>query len=162
MIRLHHRAIVRARISLCFDLARSVDVHIATAESIGAKAIGGRQHGLSEPGDSTSWSAVFFGCRFGITTGITQLVWPWEFRDEMTHGPFKYFGHHYTFRAVSESITECHDDFFFESAFPFVDRFVLKTVLQKALYSRARKLAEYAEAEEMRCHIATLDDGNHK
>ena len=97
MIVIRHEVNVHAPAGRCFDLARSVDLHVDSSTEIGALAVGGRQRGLSEDSDTTTWSARFFGMRFRMTTRIEKFSPPAGFRDVLVHGLLRQFAHVYRF-----------------------------------------------------------------
>src|SRR4029077_18062390 len=72
----------------CFDLARSVEVHIRSTASTGERAIAGRTSGLMELGDEVTWQARHFGFQQTLTSRITAFDRPWHFRDSMVRGAF--------------------------------------------------------------------------
>ncbi len=89
---------IDAPIERCFDLIRSVDVHLDTGRVIQATVIDGRKTGLSELGDSTTWTANFFGARFKMTTVIKSMDYPKYCSDEMVKSLFNSFTHSYTLK----------------------------------------------------------------
>lgn len=144
MTHLIYTTTLPAPICTCFDLVRSIETHCATASGISARAIGGRCSGLSEIDDETRWSARFFGMRFELTTRISEYERPFLFSDELVSGPFRAFGHRYEFRELSSDETLFVDRFHFESPYrligKLIDRFVLKSQLEKALRARGKAL----------------------
>ena len=62
MHRIEVTTLVAAPPKRCFDLARSVDVHVRTVGQSGERAIGGRTSGLLELGEEVTWegSALWF------------------------------------------------------------------------------------------------------
>lgn len=95
-----HQVHVRAPATRCFDLARSVDLHADSSPEIAARAVDGRLHGLSGPGDTTRWSARFFGLRFRLTARIEDFSRPDHFADRLTHGLLHRFEHVYRCQAL--------------------------------------------------------------
>ena len=108
---------VRASAERCFDLARSVDLHVDSSTGIAARAIGGRRSGLSGEGDETVWSARFCGVRFSMTTRIEDFRFPRRFNDRMTHGLLRRFEHIYRFRALPDGDCEMSDELRVEALF---------------------------------------------
>ena len=45
----------------CFDLARDIDAHVASAAGTNERAVGDRTHGLLGVGDEVTWEARHFG-----------------------------------------------------------------------------------------------------
>ena len=57
----------------CFDLARSVDLHVISTRQTGERAVGSVTSGLLGPGQEVTWSARHFGVRQTLTSRITAL-----------------------------------------------------------------------------------------
>lgn len=148
MTRLRYRATLMAPITTCFDLVRDVGVHCATSVSISGRAVGGRLAGRSELGDETRWSARYFGFAWELTTRITKFDRPFSFSDESVQGPFRAFGHLYTFREVGPKETLFEDTFTFASRFGLlgyaVDRLLLAPQLAQALVERGEGIKALA------------------
>ena len=53
--------VMRAPIARCFDLARSIDLHIVSTAQTGERAVGGVTTGLIGPGEHVTWRAKHFG-----------------------------------------------------------------------------------------------------
>jgi len=157
MINLRTEITVFAPVERCFDLARSVEMHISGAAPIYGKAIAGRTAGLSEQYDRTTWSARFFGMRFTLTTEITEFDYPRSFSDVMCRGMFAHFGHRYSFQPLSEAQTLMTDKFSFESPLGILgrlfDRIILRPRMQAAADFRALTLKRVAESEQWRRYL---------
>ena len=120
MITLRTETVIFAPPERCFDLARSVDLHAASAAAIHGRATAGRTAGLATLGDRTTWSARFFGLRFLLTMGITAFDRSRGFSDVLCSGLFRHFGHVYTFQPVGLAQTVMTDEFSFQSPFGLV------------------------------------------
>ena len=157
MTRLRTETVILAPLERCFDLARSVDLHAASASVIHGRAVAGRMAGLSDLGDRTTWSARFFGLRFSLTTEITTFNRPRGFSDVLCVGLFRHFGHVYKFQPVSPTQTLMTDEFSFQSPFGFVgaalDGLVLRRRMRRVLDFRARCIKRVAESEEWREYL---------
>lgn len=157
MVRLCTETIVLAPPERCFDLARSVDLHAATASVIHGKAVAGRTAGLSSLGDRTTWSARFFGLRFSLTTQITEFDRPQGFSDVLCASLFTHFGHVYTFQPMSAGRTLMTDDFSFQSPFGILgatlDAIILRRRMRTVMNFRARCIKRVAESEEWRTYL---------
>jgi ligand-binding SRPBCC domain-containing protein len=155
---LRTEALVAAPAERCFDLARSVDAHAASAAPIQGKAVGGKRTGLADAGDETAWSAQFFGVRFRLTTRIEEYDRPCRFSDVMCAGLFRHFGHVYTFEKLSPDQTRLIDEFTFESPFgplgAMFDRLVLRARMRAVADARVQFLKRVAESEEWRQYLA--------
>lgn len=88
---------IKAPAKLCFDLARSIDVHMESTAHTDEKAVGGRTSGLIELNETVTWEAVHFGIRQRLTVRITEMEPPHRFVDEMVRGAFQRFYHVHEF-----------------------------------------------------------------
>ena len=78
MIRLEEITIINAPIQRCFDLARSVEVHLVANIHSGeqALAIGGITSGLPELSQRVIWRAKHFGIWQNLTSEYTAMQPP--------------------------------------------------------------------------------------
>src|SRR5690348_17249922 len=102
MVRLQRVTVIRAPIERCFDLARSVEVHLAGNVHWGEAAVAeaGVTSGLVELGERVTWRAKHFGIRFRLTSEITAMDRPLYFQDRQIRGPFRSMVHDHFFRSV--------------------------------------------------------------
>ncbi|HYC86611.1 MAG TPA: SRPBCC family protein [Chryseosolibacter sp.] len=96
---------IHASCDTCFDLSRSIDLHLASQHASKEEVIGGRKSGLLDPGESVTWAATHFGIRFKMTVKLTALERPRLFIDEMVTGPFLRMKHLHEFRNSGGSTT---------------------------------------------------------
>src|SRR6185503_1372882 len=75
-----------------FDLARSVEAHLASTASTGEQLVEGPR-GLLGLGDVVTWRARHLGVWQTLTSEITGYDRPRWFRDEMLRGAFARFAH---------------------------------------------------------------------
>jgi ligand-binding SRPBCC domain-containing protein len=142
---------IRAPIARCFDLARSVEVHLAGNVHSGEQAVaaGGVTTGLIGLGQRVTWRARHFGIRWTLSSGITALHSPDYFHDEMLRGPFARMEHDHYFRALGPEETEMRDVFCFAAPFGPLGRLaevaVLRRYMARLLDERNRALREIAE-----------------
>jgi len=66
--------IIRAPIERCFDLARSIDLHVESMKHTGEKAVAGVTSGLIGLGQEVTWEARHFTVRQRLTSRITALT----------------------------------------------------------------------------------------
>jgi hypothetical protein len=64
---------INAPIEICFDLARSIDIHAQSTSQTKEKAVGGVTGGLIEYGQSVTWEATHFGIKQRLTAKITEM-----------------------------------------------------------------------------------------
>ncbi|HEY4327398.1 MAG TPA: SRPBCC family protein [Mucilaginibacter sp.] len=105
---------INAPIERCFDLARSIDLHIESMSQTGENAVAGRTSGLIGLGETVTWKAKHFGIWQTLTSKITEFQYPNYFTDEMVYGAFKSFRHEHLFYAINDQ-TMMKDIFIFES-----------------------------------------------
>lgn len=122
--------IINAPIETCFDLARSIDVHIESTKQTGEKAIAGKTSGLIELGETVTWRAKHFGMWQTLTSEITDFDKPNFFADELVKGAFKSFRHEHYFLARNGQ-TLMKDVFIFESPYGLLGRLFNRMVLTK-------------------------------
>jgi ligand-binding SRPBCC domain-containing protein len=86
-----------APVERCFDLSRSIELHVSSTARTGEKAVAGVTHGLMGMGEEVTWRATHFGVRQNFTSRISGFDRPRYFRDEMVRGAFARFGHDHHF-----------------------------------------------------------------
>jgi ligand-binding SRPBCC domain-containing protein len=95
----------------CFDLARSVEVHVHSTSTTGERAVGGRTSGLLDIHEEVTWRARHFGVWQTLTSRITAFDRPRHFRDSMVQGAFKHFDHDHYFASDHAGCTVMRDVF---------------------------------------------------
>lgn len=152
MVTLEHSLHIAAPIQRCFDLSRSIEVHLLGTGQSGEKAVGGVTSGLIGPGQSVRWRAKHLGVRQHLTSKITAFDPPNYFQDTMTEGAFKFMQHDHTFLALFEDETEMRDRFAFAAPFPLIgplaERLFLKSYMDRFLLHRNQILKQVAESED--------------
>jgi ligand-binding SRPBCC domain-containing protein len=84
----------------CFDLARSIDLHLESMITSGERAVAGVTTGLIAAGEEVSWEARHFGILWRMTSRIVEFDPPHRFVDQMVRGPFAAFRHEHHFDAA--------------------------------------------------------------
>lgn len=134
----------------CFDMARSVDAHVASTRGTGEIAVAGLTSGLLSLGDTVTWRARHFGVTQQLTAKITAFDRPRHFRDEMTRGAFASLCHDHYFEPTARG-TRMIDVFDFTAPFGLlgtaVDRLFLARYLRTFLEERGRALKRFAESD---------------
>lgn len=150
--------LIFAPIERCFDLSRSIDLHVASTSRSDEHAVGPRTTGLLALGEEVTWSARHFGVRQRLTSRITAFDRPRHFRDSMVTGAFKRFDHDHFFVAMGDT-TEMRDVFDFESPLGFLgriaDALVLTGYLRRFLIERNEVIKQAAESEGWRALLPT-------
>ena len=141
---------INAPIEICFDHARSIDLHLKSMDQTGEEAIDGRISGLIELGETVTWRAKHFGIWQTLTSKITEYDYPNRFTDIMVKGAFKSFRHEHLFYSVNQQ-TVMKDIFIFESPFGTIGEIVnsifLGRYMENLLKKRNSVIKEAAESE---------------
>jgi len=150
---------IAAEVGVCFDLARSVEAHIASTRKTHERAVAGVTTGLLGPGDEVTWRARHLGVVQELTSRITRFDRPGYFRDEMVRGVFVRFVHDHYFEPTATG-TIVRDVLDYSSPFGLagrlVERVYLNSYLSTFLADRARALKHFAESGQWR---AWLNEG---
>ncbi|MFY9341310.1 MAG: SRPBCC family protein [Planctomycetota bacterium] len=140
---------IQAPPAVCFDAARSLDLHVQSLAHTGERAVAGRTSGLIELGEEVTWRARHFGVVLHHTSRITAMTPPSHFRDSMVRGAFARFEHDHFFVAANGG-TEMRDVLEFASPCgllgSLVDRCVLRRYLTRLLERRNAVVRAAAEA----------------
>jgi ligand-binding SRPBCC domain-containing protein len=139
---------IAAPIERCFDLSRSIDLHLKSVEWSSEQAIAGVTSGLIGSGEEVTWRARHFGVMISHTSRITAYERPIYFQDAMMRGVFRSFCHDHYFESRSSS-TIMRDDVKFAAPLG-----ILGVIAEKALVERymrtflMRRNAEIKRAAE--------------
>src|SRR5438105_1962219 len=95
----------------CFDLARSLELHMRSTAATGERAVGGTTTGLLGPGQHVTWRARHFLVWQELTSRITGYDRPRWFRDEQSRGIFQRLEHDHLFEAAPAGGTIMRDIF---------------------------------------------------
>lgn len=93
---------ISAPAEVCFDLARSIDLHAQAPGPLRHRAVGGVTRGLIGLGEEVTWEATLLGVRLHMTSKIVAFDRPREFTDEMQRGPFARWRHTHSFEPSAE------------------------------------------------------------
>ena len=139
---------VRAPVEVCFDLARSIDLHALAPSPLQHRAVGGVTGGLIGLGEEVTWEASLFGVRLRMTSKIVALDAPREFTDETRRGPFRRWRHTHRFRPADGG-TLMHDLADFASPLGplgrLADALVLERFMTRLLVAQNSFIKEAAE-----------------
>ena len=141
MVRLEEHTRIQAPIERCFDLARSVEVHLAGNIHWGESAVAaaGITTGLLSLGQRVTWRAKHFGLWHTLTSEITAMEFPVFFQDTMIRGPFRSMKHDHRFQSISEHETNMADIFWFAAPTPLLGRNVEATFLRRYMQNLLRE-----------------------
>ncbi len=160
MVRLTETTMIRAPVERCFDLARSVEVHLAGNVHFGEQAVAsaGVTSGLIGMGERVRWRAKHFGVWQTLTSEITVMDAPAHFQDVMIDGPFRFMRHDHYFRDLGDGWTEMKDIFCFAAPIPIfgivAEMLVLRRYMRALLRERNLVVREVAESAEWRRYLA--------
>ena len=156
MPKIHLSTRVDAPLEVVFDLARSIDAHVASTQGTEERAISGRTSGLIGLGETVTWEAKHLGVRQRLTVRITKMERPFYFEDEMLTGAFKRMHHRHEF-SWKKGSTEMTDHFDFEAPLGFVgwiaERVFLTRYMTRLLDDRAKVLKQLAESDGWRRYV---------
>ena len=139
---------IYAPIEICFDLSRSIDLHVLSTSQTNEIAIEGKTSGLINLNESVTWQATHFRIRQKLSSIITEFQSPIYFKDEQLKGAFKYFKHEHFF-SQHQNYTLMKDVFEYESPLGIFGKianfFLINNHLKQLLIKRNQVIKEYAE-----------------
>lgn len=139
---------IKSTLEICFDLARSIDLHKISTSKTNEEAIAGRTSGLINLNETVTWKATHFGIRQRFTAQIAAFDRPNYFKDEQIDGIFKSMVHEHKFEQHGGQVIMT-DVFEFESPLGLLGRVFNKIILTrymtKFLKERNKIIKEYAE-----------------
>ena len=135
----------------CFDLARSVELHVRSTGATGERAVAGRMAGLLELGDEITWRARHFGVWQSLSGRISAFDRPRHFQDTMLRGAFKQLRHDHFFDSLDGG-TVMRDVFEYTAPLGLLgwlaEHLFLTTYMRRFLESRNREMKAVAESNE--------------
>jgi len=142
---------IAAPIERVFHLARSIDLHMASTNWTGERAIEGVTTGLIGPAQQVTWRGRHFGAMVHHTSQITAYEFPTYFQDSMVRGLFKRFCHDHYFERVGER-TCMRDAMEFVAPLGVLgvlaERLALENHMRDLLLRRNEAIRRVAESEE--------------
>ncbi|WP_028775538.1 SRPBCC family protein [Shimazuella kribbensis] len=139
---------IQSSIQTCFDLSRSIDIHMQSTAHTKEKAVAGVTSGLIGLNETVTWEAIHFGIKLRLTSKITEFDSPHYFVDEMVKGPFQGFRHEHHFIEY-ETGTKMTDSFQYTSPLGLLgkaaDQIFLKAYMEKLLSRRNNYIKDIAE-----------------
>jgi len=163
VVTLEELTVIRAPIERCFDLARSVEVHLAGNVHSGESAVAvagtgaGIASGLISMAQRVTWRAKHFGVWHNLTSEITAMDRPAYFQDTMTQGIFRCMQHDHFFRPLSADTTGMKDVFCFAAPLPVLGRLAEMALLRRYMHALLRErnavLKEIAESPEWQRYL---------
>jgi ligand-binding SRPBCC domain-containing protein len=140
---------INAPVKRCFDLARSIDLHLISTKHTGEQAIAGTKSGLIGLDETVTWRAKHFFIWQTLTSKVVELHSPDFFADEMVEGTFKSFRHEHYFFTLNDQ-TVMKDVFTFESPMGVLGKVfnftTLKSYMTSLLKQRNEVIKQVAES----------------
>ena len=147
---------ITAPIDRVFDLARSIDAHMASAGGSHEKAVAGRTSGLIGLGETVTWEAKHFGVTQKLSVRITAFDRPVLFCDQMITGAFSSMNHTHRFSPNNDG-TLMKDEFQFAAPLGILGRIAeqlfLIRYMRRFLVRRNLALKRIAESDESQLYL---------
>lgn len=147
---------IDAPVERCFELSRSIDLHVASARKTGETAIDGVTTGLIAQGESVTFQARVFGVRLRHKS-LVETLRPYSyFRDVMVAGVFRKFEHDHHFAPMDDG-TRVRDEVRFSTKWGLLGRLATKLFVRRRLTAflieRNAVIKRVAESEEWRKYL---------
>lgn len=141
MIHIEEITVIEAPIERCFDLSRSVEVHLLANVHSGeqAMALGGVTAGLVGLGEEVMWRAKHFGVWQALTSRTTALDAPGFFQVTMVKGIFQSMQADHLFRSLPSGATEMKDLFRISAPLPLLGPLAETLFLRRYMLSLLRE-----------------------
>jgi ligand-binding SRPBCC domain-containing protein len=162
MVKLKEVTTIYAPVARCFDLARSVEAHLAGNVHFGEQAVatGGATTGLIELNQRVTWRAKHFWVWHNLTSEISAMEPPVYFQDVMVKGIFRFMWHDHYFHSVSPHETRMEDVFCFAAQWPLLGHLAevlfLRRYMQTLLRERNTVLKQIAESPAWQHYLPSL------
>lgn len=159
MVRLEEVTVIHAPMERCFDLARSVEVHLKGNRHWGEEAVAldGVTSGLIGLGERVTWRARHFGVRQTLTSEITAMEAPRYFQDRMIKGVFRSMEHDHFFQMLEDGSTEMKDVFCFAAPLGVLGRVAEELLLRRYMSALLRErnaiVKQVAESSDWRQYL---------
>jgi ligand-binding SRPBCC domain-containing protein len=149
---------ISAPIARCFDLSRSIDLHLESIAWSQENAIAGVNTGLIGMGEEFTWRGRHFGFAITHTSRITAYERPIYFQDAMMRGAFKSYCHDHYFETRAER-TIMRDDVKFAAPLGLlglsVEKLVLGRYMRRLLLQRNALIKQVAEGSEWQQYVSS-------
>ena len=164
MIQLKETTLIHAPLQRCFDLSRSVEVHLLSNVHSGEQALatGGITTGLVGMDEEVTWRAKHFGVWQNLTSRTTGMDVPHSFQVTMVRGIFRAMQADHFFRDLGDGVTEMRDDFRIAAPLPVLGRVAevlfLRRYMRSLLLERNAVIKRVAESDAWRQYLP--DEGS--
>jgi len=159
MICLEEITVIDAPIERCFDLSRSVEVHLVANIHSGeqALAVGGITSGLPELSQQVTWRAKHFGVWQNLTSKFTAMQPPTYFQATMVKGIFRSMQADHYFRTLPSGATEMKDLFRVAAPLPILgpiaETLFLRRYMLALLRERNAVIKQIAESNDWQRYL---------
>jgi hypothetical protein len=160
MFRLEETTQIDAPIQRCFDLSRSVEVHLLSNIHSGeqAVALGSKTFGLVGLHEEVTWRAKHFGVWHSLTSKTTAMRPPFYFQVTMVRGIFRFMQADHLFQSLESGETEMKDVFSIAAPLPplssLAEILFLRRYMLALLRERNAVIKRVAESSEWEQYIA--------
>ena len=164
MIRIDETTLIHAPIERCFDLSRSVEVHLLANVHSGeqAMALGGVTSGLVGLSQEVTWRAKHLGVWQTLTSKTTAMESPRYFQVTMVRGIFRFMQADHLFRSIKPGITEMTDRFCIEAPLPILgpiaEAIFLRRYMLGLLRERNAVIKQVAESSDWQHYLKSEPD----
>lgn len=135
---------MEAPVEVCFDLSRSIDLHLESMLASEERAVAGVTSGPISGGEEVTWQARHFGVTWRMTSRIVEFDPPRRFVDEMVRGPFTAFRHEHLFEAC-DSGTRMTDVVTFGTPLRLLAERLMGVYLRRLMTTRNATIRRKAE-----------------
>jgi hypothetical protein len=162
MIRLEETTLISAPIERCFDLSRSVEVHLHANVHSGEQALtaGGVTSGLVGLSEHVTWRAKHFGIWQNLTSKTTSLKSPSYFQVTMVRGVFRSMQADHMFQSLDSGVTEMKDIFSIAAPLPLLgplaETLFLRRYMLALLRERNAVIKRIAESSEWEKYLPPI------
>jgi hypothetical protein len=159
MIRIDETTTIEAPIQRCFDLSRSVEVHLLKNVHSGeqALAIAGLTSGLQGLADQVTWRAKHLGVWHNLTNEVTAITPPTYFQVTMNKGIFRSMQADHYLRTLPSGATEMTDHFRIASPPPILGLLAEKLFLRRYMLELVRErnavIKQLAESSDWKFYL---------
>jgi hypothetical protein len=159
MIKLEEITLIDAPIERCFDLSRSVEVHLVANIHSGEQALatGGVTSGVVEQSQRVTWRAKHFGVWQNLTSEFTTVEPPIYFQVNMVEGIFRSMQAEHYFRTLPSGVTEMKDLFRVAAPLPVFGRLAEILFLRRYMLALLRErnvvIKRIAESSEWQRYL---------
>jgi ligand-binding SRPBCC domain-containing protein len=141
--------LIAAQPEVCFDLARSIELHADSLSSTDEKAVDGVTSGLIQLNEEVTWEASHFFVRQRLTSRITVFDRPHHFRDAQVRGAFQRFDHDHIFVATDNG-TKMTDVFDYTTPLGVIGKLADWIFLERYMRSLIARRAQAIKSEAER------------